>query len=248
MEKYTNEFKREVDGLHCPEVNMSEIMRGHQRYKRHAKHYKIISMCLIAVICAAGSSVAIPAGVWTADHLISTKTGWAVKGDGGYVVDSDKKSKEIENGSENQYIPETSNEADKVYSDIAEAEKATGLDLPDVFKDSGLNCTRVRILNSNEDSYSMFAVYIEGDRKVNVTIDYGEGITGDAILPYTVKEKKWITTRDGSRILMQSGSGQNEIDCAAYRKDYIVSMNFEDCTVDEAEAMVEEADLSDLKN
>lgn len=47
---------------------------------------------------------------------------------------------------------------------------------------------------------------------------------------------------------MQSGSGQNEIDCAAYRKDYIVSMNFEDCTVDEAETLIKEADLSDLKN
>ena len=205
MEKFADEFRKEVDGLDCPKVDMSVIMQGHQRYMRHKKHYKTISMCLIAAICVAGSSVAVPAGVWTVNHFIYNNKGWVAKGDGGYVVSSD------------------------------------------IFKGSSMICKKVRITDYDEKSYQLYAVYADGGKKVDVSIDYGEGITGDTILPYKVKEEKWITTRDGSRVLMQSGSGKDEISCATYLEDYIISMDFENCTVEEAEAILEEADLSDMK-
>lgn len=246
MEKFADEFRKEVDGLDCPKVDMSVIMQGHQRYMRHKKHYKTISMCLIAAICVAGSSVAVPAGVWTVNHLISNNKGWVVKGDGGYVVSSDKKSNALESRSDNEYQPEKSSE-DNAYSDIQGAVKDTGLDLPDIFKGSSMICKKVRITDYDEKSYQLYAVYADGGKKVDVSIDYGEGITGDTILPYKVKEEKWITTRDGSRVLMQSGSGKDEISCATYLEDYIISMDFENCTVEEAEAILEEADLSDMK-
>lgn len=247
MEKFEEEFRREIDGLHSPQTDMASIMRGHQRYMRHRKHYKTISMCLIAIICVASSSVAVPACVWTVNHLISNNAGWSVKGDGGYAVKSDRKSRELTNKSDSDYMPETDS-SDDAYTDISEAEKAIGIDLPDIFKGSRMKCKKVRILDSDESSYQLYAVYEQSGKKVDVTIDHGDGITGDSILPYKVKKEKWVTTSDGSRILMQTGSGKNEISGAAYLDDYIISMEFENCTESDAESILEQANLSDMKN
>lgn len=247
MENFGEEFKREVDGLYSPQVDMASIMRGHQRYTRHKKHYRTISMCLIAIICVIGSSVAVPAGVWTVNHLISNNAGWSVKGDGGYAVNSDKKSKELKNRSDSDYMPETDSSYE-AYTDISEAEKATGIDLPDIFKGSSMKCKKVRILDSDESSYQMYAVYEHSGKKVDATIEHGDGITGDSILPYKVKKEKWVTTSDGSRILMQTGSGKNELSGAAYLDDYIISIEFENCTESDAGSILEQMNLSDMKN
>lgn len=222
------------------------IMQGHQRYIRHKRHYKTISMCLISIICVAASSVAVTAGVWTVNHLVSNEKGWAVKGDGGYEIQSDDKRSKPQKEENSQYQPETSDN-DNAYSDVKEAEKSTGFEIPDIFKDSSLKCEKVRILYSDEDSYQAYIVYAKGSKKVDVSISSGKGITGDTILPYDITKKKWISTRNGDKVLMEAGSGKNEINCAVYKNDYIVSLNFENFSCAEAETVIQEADLSELK-
>ena len=131
--------------------------------------------------------------------------------------------------------------------DVKEAEKSTGFEIPDIFKDSSLKCEKVRILYSDEDSYQAYIVYAKGSKKVDVSISSGKGITGDTILPYDITKKKWISTRNGDKVLMEAGSGKNEINCAVYKNDYIVSLNFENFSCAEAETVIQEADLSELK-